>query len=233
MNKPSLQSRKLIVDEVTRRIADGQWAQGALIPNEADLATEFGCSRSTVNRALRELADQGVLERRRKAGTRVCEMPQSRARLDIPIVRHQVERRGGAYGYHLLERQNSAPPAAIAALMALGAWQGALHLRCLHTADGRGFVYEDRWINTAAAPAAAQADFATLSANEWLVRNVPFTTGEIGLQAAAASAQEAEILGCSAGEALFAQDRITRDGDQVVTWVRNLYAPGYRMRLSL
>ncbi|MGV6848911.1 MAG: UTRA domain-containing protein [Marinibacterium sp.] len=233
MNKPSLQSWKLIVDEVTRRIADGQWAQGALIPNEADLATEFGCSRSTVNRALRELAGQGVLERRRKAGTRVCEMPQSQARLEIPIVRQQVERRGGAYGYHLLERKDTVPPAAVAALLALRTGQAALHLRSLHTADGRGFVYEDRWINTVATPAAAMVDFATLSANEWLVRNVPFTTGEIGLQAASAGTEEAEILGCHPGEALFAQDRITRDGAHVVTWVRNLYAPGYRMRLSL
>ncbi|MHC0052184.1 UTRA domain-containing protein [Actibacterium sp. D379-3] len=233
MTGGTVRSWKLIVEEVTRRIAQGRWAPGAMIPNEADLATEFGCSRSTVNRALRALADQGVLERRRKAGTRVREIPESHARLDIPVVRQQVERRGADYGYHLLEHDLTAPPAVVAAVLNLPEGEPALHLRCLHFADTQPFVFEDRWINTRAVPVALQTDFTALSANEWLVRNVPFTTGEIRLSAALASAQEAEFLGCAQGAPVFVQDRVTRDGAAVVTAVRNVYAPGYAMRLSL
>ena len=48
------------------------WPPGALIPGEEALAQEFGVARATVNRALSELARAGVLERRRKAGTRVA-----------------------------------------------------------------------------------------------------------------------------------------------------------------
>ena len=52
-------------------IQSGIWKQGCLITVEAALAKEFGCARATVNRVLRELAQEGILERRRKAGTRV------------------------------------------------------------------------------------------------------------------------------------------------------------------
>ncbi len=66
--------------EGLRRIHDGLWAPGARIPDEADLAGEFGCARATVNRALRSLAEDGFLERRRKGGTRVALTPVRKAR---------------------------------------------------------------------------------------------------------------------------------------------------------
>ena len=47
--------------EVERRIYTREWQPGQSIPNEADLAVEFRCARVTVNRALRTLADAGLL----------------------------------------------------------------------------------------------------------------------------------------------------------------------------
>ena len=72
------------------------WKPGELIPNEADLAIEFGCARATVNRALRALAETGILDRRRKAGTRVALHPVRKVTLEIPIIRHEVEQKAAA-----------------------------------------------------------------------------------------------------------------------------------------
>ncbi len=47
-----------IRDEVIERIQTRVWPQGSLLPTEVELAAEFGVARATVNRALRELADQ-------------------------------------------------------------------------------------------------------------------------------------------------------------------------------
>ena len=71
MNKPSFRNWQSVQTEVLRRIHAREWEPGDLIPNESDLALEFGCARTTVNRALRAIADSGLLDRRRKAGTRV------------------------------------------------------------------------------------------------------------------------------------------------------------------
>lgn len=87
-----------IRDEVMGRVRARRWPPGALIPNEKVLATEFGVARATVNRALRELAEAGVLERRRRAGTRVAALPVRKATLDIPVIRQEVDPRGGRAG---------------------------------------------------------------------------------------------------------------------------------------
>ena len=108
-------------DEVLRRIHERQWKPGDLIPNETDLASELGCGRATVNRALRELANTGLLDRRRKAGTRVALQPVARATLSIPVIRSEVEEQGRTYRYTLLSREVSQPPPRIRAAMRLHA----------------------------------------------------------------------------------------------------------------
>ena len=50
---------------VLTRIRENIWPPGANLPGEIELAKEFGCARATVNRAMRELVDEGILERHR------------------------------------------------------------------------------------------------------------------------------------------------------------------------
>lgn len=77
------------------RIRNGTWPEGGLIPTEAELAAEFGCARAT-NRALQALAQSGVLERRRKVGTRVVSHPR------VQVVQAAAPRdRGGRQGLWL------------------------------------------------------------------------------------------------------------------------------------
>ena len=90
-------SFRAIKEEMERRIATRQWAPGATIPGEEDLAREFGSARATVNRALQELARSGVVERKRKAGTRVALHPVREAGFVIPLVGQEIEAEGAAY----------------------------------------------------------------------------------------------------------------------------------------
>ena len=218
--------------EVLRRIRMRLWLPGAVIPTEEALAHEFGCARATVSRALRELAEGGVLERRRKAGTRVALHPVRKATLDIAVTRLEVEGRGQAYGYHLIEAVMAAVPMAVCSK--LGLVQGAewLHLRSLHLADGVAFLYEDRWLNRAVLHDPAP-DFAAISANEWLVSHVSYARGDIAFSAANASVGEAEMLGVTVGAALFITERGTWGEAAPITWVRQAYAPGYRLHTAV
>ena len=47
----------------------GRWAPGTQMPSEADLVAQFGVSRMTVHRALRELQDAGLITRLQGVGT--------------------------------------------------------------------------------------------------------------------------------------------------------------------
>lgn len=216
-------------DEVLRRIQTGQWKPGELIPGELQLAHELGCARTTVNRALQDVSDRGLVHRRRKAGTHVARHPVRKAVLNIPVIRIEIEASGQKHGYRLIDRSLAVPPAAAAARLGAKKRARALHVSALHLADGEAYVLEDRWINTSAVPAAASADFSRLSANEWLVENAPFSGGDIAFSAANASAAEAEILGGAPASALFVVERSTWNDKTGITAARLVFAPGYKM----
>lgn len=215
--------------ELRRRIDERQWLPGSVVPTEASLAAEFGCARATVHRAMRELAEAGLIERKRKAGTRVALHRTSRVVFEIPIIRREVERRNAVWSYGLLKQEVRAAPASITARLGLQRGTRMLHIASVHFADKHPFLHEDRWINLAALPGVAKVDFATINANEWLVRNAAYTSGDIAFSAANADPALAEALEAPAGAAIFVVDRITWDKDVPITAVRLSYAPGYRM----
>ena len=219
--------------ELLRRIHAREWQPGERIPDEADLADEFGCARATVNRALRDLADDGLVERRRKAGTRVTLHPVRKATMEIPVTRIEVEKRGATYRHAVIERAMAKPPEAVAGRLGLSGTTKLLHLRSLHFADDRPFIYEDRWINPDAVPAVTQEDFSSISANEWLVRNAPFTDGDYAFGAENASEAEARLLEAREGDAVLVVHRTTWNGETPITFVRLVHAPGHRMRTTL
>jgi len=222
-----------IQKELMRRISERVWLPGELLPKEVELAAEFGCSRATVNRAMREMADAGILNRKRKAGTRVTINPVRKATLDIPVIRQDIENRGAAYRYLLISRQMMKPPAFIANRLTLSADSDLLHLRAVHFSDNQPFVYEERWVNPVAVPDILDADLSLASANEWLVQNALFTAGDISFSAHNASENEAEIFGVAAGTAIFIVERMTWIGTVPITSVRLSYAPGFKMHTDL
>lgn len=233
MNTPTFRNWRSVQDEVLRRIHCREWKPGDLIPNETELALEFGCARTTVNRALRSLADSGMLDRRRKAGTRVASQPIAKATLDIAVIRTEIEDRGQKYGYQLIERSAVLAPVAIGAAMAIDATAHVLHIRALHLANDQPYALEDRWINLEVVPGAAQESFKTISANEWLLKHAPYTHGEIAFSATAATKQDGLVLNCPAQSALFAIDRLTWDTQASVTKVRLIFSPGHQLRTVL
>ena len=52
---------KGITDQLRRRIAEGEFAAGSLLPSEAVLTVEFGVARNTLRRALSDLERDGLI----------------------------------------------------------------------------------------------------------------------------------------------------------------------------
>lgn len=57
------------VERIRQLVSSGEMVPGGRLPSERQLAEEFGLARSSVREAIRALAEQGVLESRRGAGT--------------------------------------------------------------------------------------------------------------------------------------------------------------------
>ena len=218
-----------VKSDILSKIVQGNWRPGELIPNEIDLAARYGCARATVNRALRELSDEGIVERRRKAGTRVRLSPVRQAKFDIPIVRLEIEERGASYRYSLVSQSAMAAPKWLKARLDLNVDGKVLHLICMHYADGQPYQHEDRWINLSALPQAETANFSELGPNEWLVEKVPFSDAEISFSAGAADEELSNMLQCQPGEPLFTTERSTWWEGQAITYVKLSFRPGHRL----
>ncbi len=219
--------------ELRRRIIDGIWQPGELIPGEQQLAEEFECARATVNRALQGLADAGLLERRRRAGSRVATEPSRYATVKIDIIRLEIERSGADYRHVLTKRKHIAAPKSVQRRMNLRGDARLLHLCTLHLADDQPFIFEERWLNPALLPGVLEIDFHSISANEWLVRNVTFTRGDIEFSAAKLTRQEAEMFEVEEGQAAFVIERTTWQDEECITSVRLLHRPGFSKRVQL
>ena len=161
--KERLPVYQTIKTEMREWIQTGIWKQGGLIPVEAALAKEYGCARATVNRALRKLVQEGILERRRKAVTRVV-MPVGRSsNFEIPRIRLEIEETGATYRYALLLREVTVPPANVRSKLETSQEIRSLHLHCLHYSNEAPFQFEDRWINLKSIPEVEE----TIQMNGW------------------------------------------------------------------
>ena len=58
-------------------ILDGFWLPGARLPTESDLVRATPCSLGTIQRSLRDLASDGIIERRRGSGSVVASTGQT------------------------------------------------------------------------------------------------------------------------------------------------------------
>ncbi len=215
-----LKTYKDIRQIVMARITSQIWPVGELIPNEQDLAEEFGVARATVNRAIQEIADAGFVERRRKAGTRVVPRRSRDAVVQIPIIGEQISDMGRYYSYQLVAREIVPVTKKIAKELSLTPRTPAMHLICRHFADDIVWQLEDRWINLAAVPTVKAQKFDVIGPNEWLVREIPYSNAEHVFRAATASSIERRHLDLESDEPVFVIERKTWQASNIITWVR-------------
>ena len=226
------QSWKEVRDRIRDQILDRTYAPGDKLPRDADIAEQYGCARTTVQRAMQDLSDTGLIERKRKGGTHVRTDPVSRATLDIPITRLEVEKSGATYGYQLIDRRERPMPRDIAAKLEQVEPIPMLRVQALHLADHNPHIFEDRWVSLETAPEILDVDLTRDSANEWLVRNKPYTRFDLRIYAISADEETAKMLATEPGSALLVIDRTTWIGTAPITSVRSFTVPGYQLLAS-
>jgi GntR family histidine utilization transcriptional repressor len=224
-----------VYDQIKRsilgNIRSGDWATGHRIPAEADLAKHFQTARMTVNRALKELMEDGLIVRRRRAGSFVASPPSPSALLEIVDMSTTIPARGQEYGLECLSHETIAADMETALRMRVTLGTAVLHLVCRHLADGDIVELEDRWINLELLPQAATQDFSKQAPGAWLLEASPWTEAEHTVSAVNATEELAKRLNLEVGAACLVLERRTFQNDTVVTFAR-LTHPGSRHTLS-
>ncbi len=219
-SRPSLY--RAIHADILGHILDGSWPPGHAIPTEAELGKTWNCSRMTVNKALSQLASEGFIERRRRAGSVVALPRAQSAVLDIHDIAIEVARLHLPYAYRLLDASIRLADERSDPHFPAGA--DLLDVTALHLAGERPFCLEQRQINLAAVPAAREADFGQAPPGSWLLARVPWTEAEHVIGATAASSRVATALDLAPGAACLEITRRTWNGSGPITQVRLTYA---------
>ena len=227
-DKPTLY--KQIRIDIERRILTGEWPPGHRIPFEHELMSRYGCSRMTVSKALSELAQADLIERRRKAGSFVRRPQFLSAVLTIPDIRAEISALGRSYGYELIRCSRRAANGADRARLGARKAGKVIAIACRHSADEVPFAIEDRLIDLDAVPEAAAADFAVEPPGSWLLHHVPWTEAEHAISAIVADDQAATALDIAIGAPCLVIDRHTWRSARTITSVRLLY-PGESHKL--
>jgi GntR family phosphonate transport system transcriptional regulator len=160
-----------IADALRLDIVGGRLAAGDRLEGELPLAARFGVNRHTVRRAIRALADEGVVKVEHGRGTFVAEA----RRLSYPIGRRTRFTEGLAgqareTRHELLSSRVERAPVRLAKLLGLKPGARLVRLETLAFADGRTLAYGSGWFPEARFPTIAETYAETHSTTAALKR---------------------------------------------------------------
>ncbi len=220
-----------IKDYLLAQIAAGAWREGDVIPSEQALVKQFGVSRMTVNRAVRELTAEGVLTRRQGAGTYVAAQKVQATLLEIKSIADEVRARGHAHrsALQLLERAKASD--GLAKAFDLPAGHELYHSIIVHYENGVPIQVEDRWVNPLCAPDYMAQDFSHSTPNEYLMRAAPLQAASYSIEALAPPRDVAEMLAIDARAPCLVLKRQTQSAGRVAS-LATMWHPGHRYQFG-
>lgn len=220
-----------VKQHLKQELARGRYPPGTLMPSEAELVAQFGVSRMTVNRALRELQGEGLVERVQGVGTFAAQLQRVSSTLTIRDLHDEITGRGHRHHavVHLVREEVAGEP--LAQRLGLATGDRVFHTMIVHHENGVPLQCEDRYVNPACAPGYLQVDFTQTTPTHYLLEVAPVWEAQYSIEAAAPTAEEARLLGIARGEACLVVTRRTVSQRRPVTLAR-LVHPGSRYLLE-
>ena len=216
---------------IEKRIDSGEWRAGQKLPSENDLVNALEVSRMTINRALRELTQQGLVERVHGIGSFVAERPRHASLIALQDIALEIERGGGRHRSRVLSLESVHASPAVTELMQLAENAPLYRLRALHYQDDLPLQLESRYVNPEAMPEFIRQDFSRMTATAYLLGQFKPDEMEHRVRAILPDQQTRELLQMPPGQPCLQLTRRTWKNDSVVTYVTLTY-PGDRYELG-
>jgi GntR family transcriptional regulator len=227
MNKPLVHPSfqplyQQIKSLLTQSLISGEWAPGAAIPSEMELAQRFGVSQGTVRKAIDELAAENIVVRRQGKGTYVATHSEDMVKLRfLRLVASDGSRE--LLDNKLLSCDRSKASANIARILQIKAGSAIIDIRRLLLFSNKPVIL-DRIILPSASFKGVTAERIE-EYNGSLYRmyetqlGIRMVRAEEKLTAIGADAETAVLLGLNAGTPLLSIERTSYTyGDKPMEW---------------
>ncbi|MBO1516299.1 UTRA domain-containing protein [Psychrobacter halodurans] len=236
-----------IKNAILDNIHSGKWQAGEAISTEMALAEEFGVSRMTVNRALKELSEERVLERRQGSGTFVAQQQFNHTFVEVRNIAQDLRSANRNYQAQVvskrvittsmlddeLRRKFAIDSAAISGARSAADSSAAVlyEVKIIHFADGLPIQFEERWVDAQKLPEFIEQDFSIINTSEYLIAKSPLERGSYTIRALAAPDEIAALLQIAPQSPTLVLRRQTYSAGKVLTFVKMWHA-GERYQFS-
>jgi GntR family transcriptional regulator len=215
-----------IAEELRRAIDREDYAVGSLLPAETELAARYGVSRGTVRQAVAALTAEGLIGSRQGARRVVLAGRRSQSFAELRSFAQWARAMGReATGHVVASEYRPAAPEDVARLQ-LKADTEVLHVVRIRGLEGEPVLLERTVYADWIAPAVERIDPECPSVTQQLFEDegLVFAYGEHLIDAVAAGAQDAELLGVRRTSPLLRVRRVTttREG-RPVEWSDDRY----------
>ena len=208
------------------RLALGDWTPGALMPSEAELVAQFGVSRMTVNRALRELQLEGLVDRVQGVGTFAAQLNRVSSTLTIRDIHEEILQRGHTHHATVHMVKDEVASAIVAQRLGVAVGARVFHTLIVHHENGVPLQCEDRYVNPECAPDYLSVDFTRVTPTHYLLDVAPMWEAHFSVQAGLPSAREAKLLGLKRTDPCLIVSRRTTNRGVPITQARLTHPAG-------
>ncbi len=216
---------------ILQQISDGSLRAGERVPSENELVRELDVARMTANRALRELAAEGVLLRVAGVGTFVAERRVHAHPLQVRNIADEIRARGHEYEAKIVFLGAIAASREIGERCGVTAGARLDHSLLIHFEGGAPLQVEDRYVNPTVVPGYLRNDFTRVTPHEFLMQAAPLQRAEHTVRAVIPASRIRRMLKLEASDASLLIRRRTWAGGRIAT-VADLYHPGSRYELT-
>lgn len=221
------QIKQIILD----RIANGSLKAGARVPSENELVRELEVSRMTANRALRELAAEGLLVRIAGVGTFVAERRVHSHPLAVRSIAEEIHERGHRHTMRLVGKGSVKATPELAERCGVATGARLDHSLIVHCEDAVPLQVEDRYVNPLVIRGYLHNDFARVTPHDFLMDAAPLQRAEHTVRAVPAAPGIRRLLKLAPHEPCLLILRRTWARGGIATYAE-LHYPGSRYELT-
>jgi GntR family histidine utilization transcriptional repressor len=228
LSKPRYQQLK---DFIIEQISSGELQPTDRVPSENELVESKQVSRMTANRALRELTDEGYVERVAGRGTFVSDYRSRSDLLEVQNIADEIAGRGHKHSSRVVRQSLQRARGEIAKALHVEQGVDIFHLLLVHYEDGVSIQVEDRYVLASFAPQCLEQDFSAVTPSAYLTGVAPLQEAEQVVRASIPNAAVCTQLQMKRGQPSLVVLRRTWSKGRPVTFAR-LHHPGDRYELT-
>jgi GntR family transcriptional regulator len=219
---------------MARSIADGTWPPGAQLPAEEGLMERFQVSRTTVRKAVQNLAGRGLVEIRRGKGTYVTEPKITQELTELSGFVEDMQAQGRVATARVVDKQIVSADQEVARQLGVAVGISVVRIERVRLADGVALSFDETYLPAQIGAKIMADDLETEPIFSLLEQKyaIALVEAEYQLEAVLAPERVARFLGIAHKDPIFLIGRTSYSANRTPVDYERLYYRGDLVRFK-